>query len=419
MTELAAILRGVLQKRPAHAGAAGIEAALRARIRRTSDREAVSRASLVFDAGAAGAWTIALGRGEPRLSRGRGFRPSSTIYADPATMLAVLEGRLAGIQAFLERRLFLRGNIALTLEIDDLLPPAQRAPRAPRCHRVLADGVRSFYLEAGVRGAPPVVLLHGLGATSASFLPTLWDLSRDHHVFAVDLPGFGESDKPVRPLHAAFFARWLAAFLDAVAVDRAHLVGNSMGGRIALEAGLSFPDRVDRLVLLAPSLAWRRYRIATGLVRLLRPEIAVTPLPAMRRIVLTSLRALFAHPERVPQAAMHAATDEFIRVFRSPRGRIAFFHAAREIYLDAPHGSSGFWDRLPSLDRPALFVFGGRDWLVPPTFLRHVRKALPKARYQLLRDCGHVPQFELPDRTHAFIRDFFREGATSGAATSR
>src|SRR6202040_3375163 len=116
------------------------------------------------------------------------------------------------------------------------------------------------YVEAGPEGAPPVILLHGLGATSASFLPTLWDLSRDHHVFAVDLPGFGETDNPVRPLHAAFFARWLAA-------------------------------------LLAPSLAWRRCRTATALVRLLRPEIAVTPLPPMRRIVLTSLRALFAPPE--------------------------------------------------------------------------------------------------------------------------
>jgi pimeloyl-ACP methyl ester carboxylesterase len=409
--ELAAILRGVLRReKPEHAGAAEIEGALRARIARTTDREAVRRAAVVFDAGVAGAWTVELNGGQTRLRRGRSSRASSTVFADPVTMRAVVEGRLAGIQAFLERRLFLRGSIALAMEIDDLLPPAQRAPRAPRCHRVMAGGVQSFYLEAGVRGAPPVILLHGLGATSASFLPTLWDLSRDHHVLAVDLPGFGESDKPVTRLHPAFFARWLEALLDEVALDRVHLVGNSMGGRIALEAGLRMPSRVGKLVLLAPSLAWRKYRVATGLVRLLRPEIGAVPLPVLNRLVVTSLRMLFAHPDRVPAAAMHAAADEFVRVFSSPRGRIAFFHAAREIYLEDPHGDDGFWDRLPALERPALFVFGGKDWLVPPTFLRHVRRALPHARYELLRDCGHVPQFELPDRTNAMIREFLREG---------
>ncbi|HEY6463519.1 MAG TPA: alpha/beta fold hydrolase [Polyangiaceae bacterium] len=408
MTELAAILRGVLRRRaPEHPGADAIDRALRARLGRTSDREAVRRATIAFDAGPAGAWTVELRRGETRLSRGRSSRAMSTVVADPATMLAVLEGRTPGIQAFLEQRLYLRGSIALALEIDDLLPPAQRAPRAPRVHRVVADGVRSFYLEAGVRGAPPVVLLHGLGATSASFLPSIWDLSRDHHVFALDLPGFGESDKPLRPLHPEYFGRWLHAFLDAVALDRAHLVGNSMGGRVALEVGLRFPRRVDRLVLLCPSLAWRRYRAFAGLVKLLRPELGALPIPVLERLVITSLRAMFAHPERVPEAAMRAAAGEFVRVFSTPRGRIAFFHAAREIYLENPHGTRGFWDRLPSLEPRALFFFGGHDWLVPRSFRRHVQRALPTAEVELFDDCGHVPQYELPDRTHARMRAFF------------
>lgn len=384
-----------------------IEAALRARIARTSDRAALRRERLVFDTGHGGVWTVELRRGEARLSKGRARGADATIFADASTMMSVLEGRLAGVQAFLDGRLFLRGNIALALELDDLLPPATRDPRAPRCHRVVADGLQSFYLEAGQRGAPPVVLLHGLGATGASFLPTLWDLSRDHHVFAVDLPGFGESDKPIRPLHPAYFAKWLVAFLDAVALERAHLIGNSMGGRIALEVGLRHPGRVDRLVLLAPSLAWRRYRAAVGLVRMLRPELGALPLPMLHRLVLRGLRSIFAHPERVPAAAMSAAADEFVRVFATPRGRIAFFHAAREIYLEDPHGATGFWDRLPSLSPPAYFVFGGRDWLVPRSFVRHVRDAVPRARCDVYPECGHVPQFEEPERTHKRVREFF------------
>jgi len=181
-----------------------------------------------------------------------------------------------------------------------------------------------------------------------------------------------------------------------------------MGGRVALEVGLRSPERVDRLVLLAPSLAWRRYRAAARVVRLLRPELGVLPLPVLHRMVAGFLRSIFAHPGRVPQAAMNAGADEFVRIFATPRGRIAFFHAAREIYLEDPHGARGFWVRLPSLSRPALFIFGGRDWLVPRAFARHVRRAVPSAQCEVFHDCGHVPQFEEPERTHTLMRAFFR-----------
>ena len=410
MADLAAILRGVLRSdKPApHPGAAAIEAALRMRIERTSDRErcVAGRSCSTPATRASGRSSFAAGR--RRLSQGRASRPSSTVFADPPTMAAVLEGRLAGVQAFLEGRLFLRGNIALALELDDLLPPAAaRAarPALPPRGRPTACGPSTS--RPGIRGAPPVVLLHGLGATSASFLPTLWDLSRDHHVLAVDLPGFGESDKPVRPLHAAYFARGSRPSSTRSPLDRAHLVGNSMGGRVALEVGAALararrPPRAPRAVARVAPLPR-----AAGLVRLLRPRSARCRSRCCTRLVMASLRSLFAHPARVPQAAMNAAADEFVRVFASPRGRIAFFHAAREIYLEHPHGAGGFWDRLPSLERPALFVFGGRDWLVPRAFLRHVRRALPQARCEIFHDCGHVPQFELPDRTHARMREFF------------
>jgi pimeloyl-ACP methyl ester carboxylesterase len=132
--------------------------------------------------------------------------------------------------------------------------------------RAMAEGVLTFYLEAGPRDAPPVVLLHGLGATSASFLPTIRDLSADHRVIALDLPGFGESGKPLRPLRPAFFARHVVAMLDELRIRHAHLVGNSMGGRVALEVALRYPYRVSRLALLCPSMAWRRFRFASGVV---------------------------------------------------------------------------------------------------------------------------------------------------------
>ncbi|MFO0616947.1 MAG: alpha/beta fold hydrolase [Polyangiaceae bacterium] len=363
----------------------------------------------MFDAGRTGTWTVRFQRGRTTLQRGRVGGAASTIHADPRTMLDVIEGRTSGAEAFLSSRLSLRGNLALPLELDDLLHGNARDARAPRVRRVLAAGVRTFYLEAGPADATPVLLLHGLGATSASFLPTMHDLAPDHRVIAVDLPGFGESDKPVRPLRPAFFAQHVASVLDALRIDRAHLVGNSMGGRIALEVALRTPDRVDRLALLCPSMAWRRFRFATGLVRLLRHELAVLPLPLVRGVVVLVLRSLFAHADRVPKNGIDAAADEFMRVFSSARGRVAFFNAAREIYLEEPLGERGFWERLPRLARPALFLFGEKDLLVPRAFARFVEEAVPRARCEIFEDCGHVPQFELPARTHALVRAFFAE----------
>ena len=92
----------------------------------------------------------------------------------------------------------------------------------------------------------------------------------------------------------------------------------------------------------------------------------------------------------------------------SPRGRIAFFSAARQVYLEPATGARGFRERLPQLATPALFVWA-RDRLVPPGFARHVTNALPKSESVVLRDCGHVPQYELPEQTHRHIRRFLRE----------
>ncbi len=366
-------------------------------------------AKIVFDAGVVGVWTLAFRRGVVSVRRGRAFRPTSTLHADVGTLLSIVEGTTIGVDAFLRERLFVRGNIALPLELDDLVHPRTRDPRAPRIHRLRAAGLETFLIEAGSADAPPVVLLHGLGATSSSFLTTLWDLSADHRVLALDLPGFGETDKPLLPLRPAFFARHVLGVLDALGIARAHLVGNSMGGRVALEVALQAPERVDRLGLLAPSMAWRRFRAAASFVRLLRHELAIVPLPILHRGVLLALRSMFAEPDRMPRPAMNAAADEFLRVFGTSRGRIAFFNAMREIYLEEPHGHEGFWERLPRLSRPSLFVFGDRDRLVPASFARWVSAAVPSARCVVFERCGHVPQYEQPELTHALLRSFFAE----------
>ncbi|MDP9341890.1 MAG: alpha/beta fold hydrolase [Actinomycetota bacterium] len=369
-------------------------------VRAPADVEAV----LGLDVEGADGWTARVKEGRIEVVPGLPERPDVRVTSGAATLAEVVSGRRSGVEAFLVGDLVVRGNLALALRFDSLFNPEAVPKEWPRFRVTRARGVRTAYLEAGE--GPPVVLLHGLGATNASMLPTLWDLARDHRVIAPDLPGFGDSGKPIRAYHAGFYSRWLAAFLGQLGIGRADLIGNSMGGRVALEMGLRHPELVNRMVLLMPSPAFIRGRELVQVVRYLRPELALVPLPFSHHQVVRSIRSMFARPSRLPAAWFDAAADEFLRVFRNPRGRVAFFSAARQIYLEEPHGEHGFWDRLPAMDRPALFLWGQRDWLVPARFARHVERALPDATSVVLEDCGHVPQYELPERTHAMVREF-------------
>jgi pimeloyl-ACP methyl ester carboxylesterase len=349
-------------------------------------------------------WTVGVEPDRLSLSAGIAEGADTTVMVDTATMVAMLMGEVSGIEAFIEGRLQVRGNLSLSLRLSGLIGTEERPARFERAYEVVARGVKTFYLEAG--SGSPVILLHGLGATNASMLTTLWELSGDHRVIAPDLPGFGGSGKPIRSYDATFYAEWIIDVLDQLGIDRADFIGNSMGGRVAIEAALCAPERVDRLVLLAPSPAFIKKRQFTDIVKFLRPELALIPLPLPRKQVLRGLKRMFSRPDRLEDAWYEAAVDEFQRVFSTPRGRIAFFSAARQIYLEEPHGEVGFWDRLKGLERPALFVWGERDVLVPPGFARHVERALPGVESVILEDCGHVPQYELPDRTHELVRGF-------------
>ena len=381
-----------------------LSAVLRERIRHRAPLTKLLRGTVTFEPAGHAPFSLVLHHQDMRVVAGRVRRPDTTVIADPATLAEVIAGTHSGVDAFLAGRLRVRGNLALGLKLDSLFTFPLRPVHVTRANFVDAGGVRTFFLEAGE--GEPVVLLHGLGATNASMLPTLAALSRRYRVIAPDNPGFGESDKPRVAYHAAFYAQWLTTFLDVLEIPRAHFIGNSMGGRIALEMGIRHPGRTAKLVLLAPSMAWMRFRQFAPLVRLLMPELAFMPLLLPRRRVMQGLKLMFAKPERLQPGWYEAAVDEFQRVFRSPRGRIAFFSAARQIYLEESHGDNGFWQRLPSIESPALFFWGTHDRLVPARFAHHATRALPHAQSIVLAECGHVPQFELPDETHRLILDF-------------
>ncbi len=346
-------------------------------------------------------------------------KPDVVIGTDASTWLALREGRASGLDAFSRRRLYARGDLDLALGFEGLFHlPGGRAPLL-RIDEVETGHGRITTLIAG-SGPEHVICLHGLGSSKSSFFETVAALSHDHTVHAIDLPGFGSSSKPARaPYNALWFAGAVRAYMDELGLASAHVIGNSMGGRIALELGFSAPERVRSLSLLAPALAFvRRRRELVPLVRLLRPELAMIPHPLSEATVRSTLEGLFARPERLDPETAEIAIEEFRRNYQSRAARIAFFAAARNIYLDEPHGEAGFYARLAELEPPAVFVWGAEDWLIPAGFARHVERALPRARQVVLPDCGHVPQIELPEQTNRLIREQV-EPATGGSHTRR
>jgi pimeloyl-ACP methyl ester carboxylesterase len=274
----------------------------------------------------------------------------------------------------------------------------------PDTRHVQVGRNRWSLLEAGPPEGLPVLLFHGLGATKATMLTTVRDLSSDYRVIACDLPGFGDSAKPRGTYDAPWFAARVVELLDVLDIKEAGFIGNSMGGRVAIEMGLLHEERCRGLVLLAPALAFLRFRQFAPFVKFLRPELGVFPVRPTRGMVLSLMRNVFADASSLPALWFEAAVDEFFRVFSKPRGRLAFFAAARNVYLDEPHGEAGFWKRLASLEVPTQFVFGREDPLIPVSFAHYVAEALPNARIAILDNCGHIPQLEEPETTHRLAR---------------
>jgi pimeloyl-ACP methyl ester carboxylesterase len=332
-----------------------------------------------------------------------GAEPDATMSAAPATWMRIAGDVRAGMEAFQRGKLHVRGSLHLGVGFLAATSGATEEGRLT-FERLHTRSGQVSVLSAGV-GPDVLLCLHGLGGTKASFLPTVAALAHRYRVVAMDFPGFGESDKPIgAPYDAPWFARTAFDTLDALGVDAVHVAGNSMGGRVAIEAGLIDRSRVRSLALLSPALAWLRERRWAPVVRLLRPELGLLQV-APRSVTDRIVRRLVPGGNDGWAAA---GVDEFLRAYLTPRGRAAFYAAARNIYLDEPYGDAGFWTRLGSLEADALFVWGRHDVLVPIAFMKHVERALPAARHVEL-DCGHVPQLERPRETHAAMLDFMRE----------
>jgi pimeloyl-ACP methyl ester carboxylesterase len=264
-------------------------------------------------------------------------------------------------------------------------------------------GLATHYLTAGE--GLPLVLLHALGESALDWRWVLPALARTHRVYALDLPGFGYSAKPTTDYSPAFFAGFVSSYLDTLGLERTAVVGNSLGGLVALRLALSEPTRVSALGLVASAGLGREVTYALRLPTL--PgygEVAVawgkTPFGAAQRAWLR-VPLLFARPERVPAEWI----TEHHRLAQLP-GFMEAVEAALRAQVDLRGQREVLVDQLPHLGMPTLVVWGERDRVFPYS---QAHRAVPRLRegiLELIPDCGHLPHVERPDRFAAILGRF-------------
>jgi pimeloyl-ACP methyl ester carboxylesterase len=351
-----------------------------------------------------------------RVRKGISARPADvTIGTDSQTWLRLRAGELSAVEAFRERSLYARGELDNAVRFESLFRlPDGRDPLMLVRDVPLSNGLHVSTMSIG-EGAD-VLLIHGLGAAKSSFFDCAALLAKaGYRVHALDLPGFGGSSKPPRaPYSAPWFAEAVRGVMDALEIESAHLVGNSMGGRVVLEVGLRWPERVRSIAALCPAVAFVK-RDFHPLVRLLRPELGLLPHKLRRGIVERQLWSMFCDPDALDPSVADVVVDEFQRHYASAGARVAFYASARNIYLDRPFGAGGFYPRLAELQPPALFVWGTHDKLIPAGFRHRVAEALPGAEQVVLDGCGHVPQVERAEQVAGMLRRLFTQTEVLGS----
>lgn len=356
-------------------------------------------------------------KGSVEVDRYSGEKVEITSTAPTETWVDIVEGARNGLQAVVTSEMSVRGNLHRAMELGSLIEPRNPYEWHYEIGRVQAGKVAIARIRSsgapgtGYRERPsPVIFIHGLSATKSSMLHPFAHMARFTEVHAIDQPGHGESDKPLVSYTPAFLATELLHYMDAEGIDKASLVGNSLGGRVALEAAAHWPDRVDKLVLYAPAMAPIRDRQLIPLLRLVPSYVGMIPGVFSRRRAEVVVNTFLGKSTRTSQALIDAAIDDFLRIYSSPSARQALYSALRGYLLAEPFGQNGFWDSLERVEAPALFIWGRNDPLISWKYSRATSRSIRHSVSVIYEDGGHVPQLEHTERTNRITEDFLSRG---------
>lgn len=262
-------------------------------------------------------------------------------------------------------------------------------------YEVNALGIRTAYTAAGQPGAPLVVLLHGMSASSDVYRELMHELADEFWLIAPDIPGFGHSED-TEPYTLAHLVEWLASFREELDLPAMMLVGHSFGGAVAANFAISYPHDVSRLLLVAPAILaaellpdfLKRLGISIGLVDL-ASSLSQTPM-----LQESQSGRPFYDPDTIHGSVWQRRLDAFsqARATGSVLKALAFH---------------SFVPELSGIRQPVCIVWGKDDPVLPAAQAQQIARELPDARVVIWEQCGHLPFLEKQEEFLAIARAFF------------
>jgi pimeloyl-ACP methyl ester carboxylesterase len=273
--------------------------------------------------------------------------------------------------------------------------------------QIALHGRRVIYRVAG--DGPPVVLIHGMLNSSSHWQSVAMELARDHTVIAPDLIGHGDSAAPRGDYSLGAHAASIRDLLAAIGIDRASIVGHSLGGGVAMQFFYQFPQRVERLVLISSG----------GLGREVSPMLRTAALPGVSALLSLTiqprvLEALAGGGRRLRERALAGgvylqAIARALRPLENADARQAFLTTLRSV-IDVHGQRVSATDRLYLLESmPTMIVWGERDNTIPLEHGRRAHEAIPHSYFRTLPGVAHFPHLEDPDGLSRLLREFIRE----------
>ncbi|WP_353267747.1 alpha/beta hydrolase [Gemmatimonas sp.] len=260
----------------------------------------------------------------------------------------------------------------------------------------MVDGVSLHVRDSGPRGAPTLVLLHGLGASLHTWEPWARALETQYRVVRFDFPGHGLSGAPLDNDYSdARSRRLLVALLDSLGVPRATLVGNSMGGRIAWSFAAEHPERMEKLVLIAPD-GFESPGFAYD-----KPAEVPAVLGAMRWVLpramlVANLAPAYAQPSRLTDST----ATRYYDLMLAPGNRERLLQRMQQTVLTDPI------PRLRRITAPTLLLWGAQDQMIPVSNAQDYLAAIPGATLVTLPGLGHLPFEEAPQQALPALLNF-------------
>nr|PZN58850.1 MAG: alpha/beta hydrolase [Chloroflexota bacterium] len=277
--------------------------------------------------------------------------------------------------------------------------------------RLDVRGLRIRCFVAGEDG-PPVILLHGGGLDSAelSWADTIGPLSTRYRVYAPDLPGYGQSDRPDVTYSLDFYVGFLDGFYEALGLEKASLIGLSLGGGIALSFTLRYPERVDRLVVVGPygiAPQYSAHKLSYLYIHSPLNELSYRIFGLGRSLIRWSLSSgAIRNAERLTPELI----DQVYAAAREPGAGKAFASFQRDEFRW--NGVRTYlMDRLPEIQTPTLIVNGEKDNLVPASAAEQAHRRIRNSRLHILAGCGHWAQRDNPEEFNRVVLEFLDESA--------